>query len=62
MSDIDKPTRCEAVYIGADEKEHGCILDTGHRGKCLCACGEKSIKTKTPLKLAHWKRGKKVVK
>ena len=57
MSDIDKPTRCEAVYIGADEKEHGCILDTGHRGKCLCA-----IRANNAIAEEAYRRGLKGVR
>jgi hypothetical protein len=60
MSELANGSPCGHEFVDYGGKGHCCILIMGHRGRCLCDCGEKSGKTKTPLKLAHWKRGKKV--
>ena len=55
----DVADKCGREFIN-DGKEHRCVLDSGHKGMCLCDCGEKSPKTHTPLKLTpYYKRQKK---
>lgn len=54
---------CGREWRGKDGKDHRCVQpEHGTTVRCTCDCGDRIPGAKRPpLKLARWKRGRKVM-